>query len=90
MADDEDGEWVYDEDVESFADDFGFSDDPTAMDLFMEGFLTSSDPDSDWYNEDASPDDRHEAREAFFDWIDEHYDDFDWDSFWEEWEDMYG
>lgn len=83
------GDFYYDQDIGDFADEFGFSDDETAMELFNTGFLTSSDEDSDWYSPDVDADDRYDAREAFLDWIEEHYDDFDWDAFWEEWADMY-
>lgn len=84
------GDYYYDPDVESFAEEFDFRDDDTAMEYFSIGFMTSSDEDSDWFDASISADDRAEAREAFFDWIEENYDDFDWEAFWEEWEELYG
>ena len=86
----DDGDFYYDPDIIEFGDEFGFSDDPTAMQLFYEGYLTSSDPESSWYNEEFDPDSRHEARQEFEDYIDDNYPDFDWEIFWEVWEDLYG
>lgn len=83
------GDYYYDPNVNDFAEEYEFRDDPTAMEYFSVGFMSSSDPDSDWYDADISADDRHEAREAFYDWIEENYDDFDWEAFYEEWYELY-
>lgn len=60
-----------------FEDEFHRSDEVDGRNLFYDGFV----------NPDLSPDERHEAREEFFDWWDEwgyDEDEFPWDE-WREW-----
>lgn len=54
--------------------DFDIMQDDYAPDLLWEG----------WFNPDATPDDRADARELFLDYMDWDVGDFDWDS-WREW-----
>ncbi len=50
--------------------------DAMAMDYLHDG----------WFNSEISPDERHDAREALFEFVDDFY---DWDEFWEEWREWY-
>lgn len=71
-------EWEFDgsEEYSDFEEEFGYlydiEDDPVGMGLMHAGWFSD--------NSETTPEERHDAREAWFEYMDYDYEDFDWDA----------